>query len=51
MANYEILKDKCYYNELKKKINSLYGNIWKRISGRPFVGNCSYLYNIFRNIL
>lgn len=44
MANYEILKDKCYYNELKKKINSLYGNIWKRISGRPFVGNCSYLY-------
>lgn len=44
MANYKLLKDKCYYNELKKKINFLYGNIWKKISGRPYVGNCSYLY-------
>lgn len=38
-------KEKEYYEKLKKKFNDNYGNIYRRnFSGRPYIGDCSYLY-------
>lgn len=50
MDNYEILKDKKYYEILKSKINEKHGRIWKKIAGRPYIGNCSYLYKQLKPI-
>lgn len=40
-------KEKEYYEKVKKKFNEKYSLIYRnKFSGRPYVGNCSYLYKI-----
>jgi hypothetical protein len=43
-----VLKERAYYEELKNRIAKKHNQIWKSISGRPFVGNCSYLYAMLK---
>ena len=41
------LKDKIYYEKLKLKLKK-YNDIWRNFSGRPYVGDCSFLYKKYR---
>ena len=41
---YATLKEKSYYENLKKEIVKTGGVAWKKIAGRPYIGNCSYLF-------
>ena len=43
-----VLKDRTYYEELKNRIGKKNNKVWKSISGRPFIGSCSYLYGLFK---
>lgn len=38
------IKERSYYEDNKNRIAKKHNKLWKSISGRPFVGNCSYLY-------
>ena len=42
------LKERSYYEELKSKIGKKHCTVWRSISGRPYVGNCSYLYSVLK---
>lgn len=43
-----IIKERKYYEELKNRIGKKNNKVWKSISGRPYVGSCSYLYAMFK---
>ena len=43
-----VLKERTYYEELKNRIGKKNNKVWKSISGRPFIGSCSYLYGLFK---
>lgn len=38
------IKERSYYEDNKNRIAKKHNKLWKSISGRPFVGNCSYLF-------
>ena len=38
------IKERSYYEDIKNRIGKKHNKLWKTISGRPYVGNCSYLY-------
>ena len=42
------LKERSYYEELKSRIGKKHCTVWRSISGRPYVGNCSYLYSVLK---
>ena len=42
------LKSKKYYEENKKIFNHYFNNQWKSMAGRPYLGNCSYLFLTWR---
>lgn len=42
------IKERSYYEDLKNRIGKKHNKVWKSISGRPYVGNCSYLYSVLK---
>lgn len=42
------IKERSYYEDIKNRIGKKHNKLWKSISGRPYVGDCSYLYSTLK---
>lgn len=44
------IKERSYYEDVKNRIGKKHNQLWKSISGRPYIGNCSYLYSVLKPV-